>query len=59
MSGHEAPHKNQKILALPYSHTLSHVSRPLLVAKELRNRGHEIVFAGESYKMAPEISGED
>lgn len=37
------------ILVIPYSHTVSHVSRPLMVALELnRRRGHEIVFAGES-----------
>jgi UDP:flavonoid glycosyltransferase YjiC (YdhE family) len=36
-----------KILCIPYSHTLSHISRPLAVAIELRRRGHEIVFAGE------------
>jgi UDP:flavonoid glycosyltransferase YjiC (YdhE family) len=35
-----------KILALPYTHTLSHVSRPLSVARELRRRGHEVIFAG-------------
>lgn len=40
-----------KTLAIPYTHTLSHLSRPLLLAKELRNRGHEIVFAGESPKI--------
>jgi UDP:flavonoid glycosyltransferase YjiC (YdhE family) len=40
-----------KILCIPYTHTLFHISRPLLVAKELRNRGHEIVFAGESPKI--------
>lgn len=39
-----------KILALPYTHTLSHISRPLAVAKELRKRGHEVIFAGESSK---------
>jgi len=39
-----------KILVIPYTHTLSHISRPLSVALELRNRGHEIVFAGESPK---------
>ncbi|MDP3296873.1 MAG: glycosyltransferase [Thermodesulfovibrionia bacterium] len=39
------------ILILPYTHTISHVSRPLLIAKELRNRGHEVVFAGESPKI--------
>lgn len=40
-----------KILCIPYTHTLSHISRPLLVAKELRNRGHKVVFAGESPKI--------
>jgi UDP:flavonoid glycosyltransferase YjiC (YdhE family) len=40
-----------KILCIPYTHTLSHISRPLLIAKELRNRGHEVVFAGESSKI--------
>jgi len=39
------------ILVLPYTHTLSHISRPLLVAKELQDRGHKIVFAGESPKI--------
>ncbi|MFC1657381.1 glycosyltransferase [Candidatus Moduliflexota bacterium] len=41
-----------RILALPYTHTLSHTSRPLLVAQELRKRGHEVVFAGESPKKS-------
>ena len=36
-----------RILCLPYTHTLSHISRPLLIAKELRARGHEIIFAGD------------
>lgn len=40
-----------KILVSPYTHTLSHISRPLLVAKELRNRGHAVVFAGESSRV--------
>jgi UDP:flavonoid glycosyltransferase YjiC (YdhE family) len=39
--------KRRRILAFPYSHTLSHVSRPLLLATELRKRGFEVVFAGE------------
>lgn len=39
-----------KILCMPYSHTLSHISRPLEIAQELRRRGHEIIFAGESPK---------
>ena len=29
--------KELNILALPYSHTLSHISRPLLVAKEFED----------------------
>lgn len=41
-----------KILAIPYSHTLSHISRPLAVAQELRSRGHDIIFAGDSPKKA-------
>jgi len=39
-----------KILCLPYTHTLSHLSRPLAIAVELRSRGHEVVFAGDSPK---------
>jgi UDP:flavonoid glycosyltransferase YjiC (YdhE family) len=39
-----------RILAVPYSHTLSHLSRPLLVAKKLRDKGYELVFGGESPK---------
>jgi UDP:flavonoid glycosyltransferase YjiC (YdhE family) len=39
------------ILCIPYTHTLSHVSRPLLIAKELRERGHDIVFAGEGSQI--------
>lgn len=37
-----------RILCLPYTYTLSHISRPLAVAKELSLRGHEVVFAGNS-----------
>lgn len=60
-----------RILCLPYTHTLSHISRPLAIAVELRGRGHEVVFAGDSpkdhfirgqgfevlpaYQVAPEI----
>lgn len=40
-----------KVLCIPYTHTLSHVSRPLAVALELRRRGHEVVFAGEGSKL--------
>ncbi|MEW6253049.1 MAG: nucleotide disphospho-sugar-binding domain-containing protein [Planctomycetota bacterium] len=35
-----------KLLALPNAHALAHVSRLLEIAKVLRARGHEIVFAG-------------
>ncbi len=41
-----------KILIMPYTPTLSHISRPLLIAEELRRRGHEIIFAGESSKVS-------
>ena len=44
------PFNKKLILAVPYTHALSHISRPLSVAKELRERGHEVVFAGESPK---------
>ena len=40
------------ILCIPYTHTLSHLSRPLVVAKELRDRGHEVLFAGKSSNTA-------
>lgn len=39
-----------RILCLPYTHTLSHISRPLAVAIELRRRGHGVIFAGDSPK---------
>ena len=35
-----------KLLALPNAHALAHVSRLLEIAKVLRARGHEIIFAG-------------
>lgn len=38
------------ILCIPYTHALSHLSRPLRVAQELMNRGHEVLFAGSSSK---------
>jgi UDP:flavonoid glycosyltransferase YjiC (YdhE family) len=40
------PSQHRRILVFPYSHTLSHVSRPLLLATELKKRGHEVIFAG-------------
>lgn len=39
-----------RILCLPYTHTLSHISRPLAIAAELRARGQDIIFAGDSPK---------
>lgn len=41
-----------KILCLPYSHTYSHLARPLAVGRELLERGHEVIFAGESPKLS-------
>lgn len=38
------------ILVLPYTHTLSHLSRPLEIAKFLSEYGCRIVFGGESTK---------
>ncbi len=35
-----------KLLALPNAHALAHVSRLLEIAKVLRARGHEVIFAG-------------
>lgn len=35
-----------KILAMPDGNWLSHVSRPLEIAKQLREMGHEVVFSG-------------
>ena len=37
-----------KILCIPYTYTLSHISRPLIIATELKKRGHEVIFAGDS-----------
>jgi UDP:flavonoid glycosyltransferase YjiC (YdhE family) len=39
------------LLAIPYTHTLSHISRPLAVAIELRKRGHRVTFAGSGDKI--------
>jgi MGT family glycosyltransferase len=36
-----------KILALPYGNSIAHVSRLLEIAKILRGRGHEVIFASE------------
>jgi UDP:flavonoid glycosyltransferase YjiC (YdhE family) len=48
MTGHD---NSLTILCIPYTHTISHISRPLLIAKELRDRGHDVLFAGESPKV--------
>jgi len=41
-----------KVLVFAYTHTLSHLSRCLSVAMELRAKGHEVIFAGESPKIS-------
>lgn len=41
-----------KILALSFGHSLAHVTRPLEIAKVLRARGHEVLFAGCGQYMA-------
>jgi UDP:flavonoid glycosyltransferase YjiC (YdhE family) len=35
-----------KVLAFVNAHSLAHVTRPLEIAKELRSRGHLVIFAG-------------
>ena len=40
------------ILVLPYTPTLSHISRPLEVAKKLENSGFNILFAGFKTKQS-------
>lgn len=40
-----------RILCLSYTHTYSHLSRPMAVAQELQKHGHEVIFAGDSPKM--------
>lgn len=42
---------NANVLCIPYTYTLSHISRPLLVAQELKNRDHCVVFGGESPRV--------
>ena len=48
----QKPLSHRKILVVPYTHTLSHLSRPLIIAQELKSRGFEVLFAGESPKIA-------
>lgn len=41
--------KHEKtILVLPFSHTLSHLSRPLVLSKVLKQNGHKIVYGASS-----------
>jgi UDP:flavonoid glycosyltransferase YjiC (YdhE family) len=40
--------KQQKFIFFPLSWLLAHVSRSVEIAKVLRERGHEVVFAGEN-----------
>jgi UDP:flavonoid glycosyltransferase YjiC (YdhE family) len=39
------------VLCIPYTYTLSHISRLLFVAKVLKMKGYEVVFCGESSKV--------
>lgn len=49
---------NKKILVMPDGNWLSHTSRPFEVAKELRELGHEVVFASDGqYMKLPQESG--
>ncbi len=49
---------SKKILVMPDGNWLAHTSRPLEVAKLLRNFGHDIVFAGEgNYMELPRKNG--
>jgi MGT family glycosyltransferase len=42
---------SKKILVMPDGHWLAHTSRPLEVAKFLRQLGHDVVFAGKGNYM--------
>ncbi|MDD5389582.1 MAG: glycosyltransferase [Gallionellaceae bacterium] len=47
-----------RILAIPNAHALAHVSRLLEIAKILRKKGHEILFAGHGkYLQIAELDG--
>ena len=49
---------SKKILIMPDGNWLSHTSRPLAVAKILRQIGHNVVFAGEgNYMELPRKNG--
>ncbi len=49
-----------KILAFPYGYSVAHTSRLLEIAKVLREKGHEIIFAGSGncLKLASDIGFE-
>jgi len=46
------PEKRLKIVIFPLSWVLAHVGRTVEIAKELRARGHEVVFAGDDLSHA-------
>lgn len=39
--------QSKKILVLPYTRTLSHLSRPLAIACKLREKGYNLIFGGD------------
>lgn len=41
-----------RFLALMNAHSLAHVARVLEVSKELRGRGHQVIFAGHGQQLA-------
>jgi UDP:flavonoid glycosyltransferase YjiC (YdhE family) len=48
----------KRVLILPYGHALSHVTRPLGIARALRDFGYEVIFAGEGrYLDLPRQAG--
>ncbi|MDT8306959.1 MAG: glycosyltransferase [Anaerolineae bacterium] len=48
----------KRILVMPDGNWLSHTSRPLEIAKELRRMGHEVIFASEGeYMKLPREEG--
>ena len=48
----------KKILVMPDGNFLAHTSRPLEIAKNLREKGYEVLFAGEGqYISLPKKAG--
>ena len=48
----------KKILVMPDGNWLSHTSRSFEIAKELRERGYEVIFAGDGqYMQLPREAG--